>query len=105
MVLGDWWKTAKFWLLAAVAVGFSVLVLVVRGLLQKKVSGEEPGFVGLPPAPAIIQDAANQAYEDSLTVKAAVKATTEIKKEQLTVITKIEDKKARRAALASFVNS
>ena len=103
--MGDWWKHAKFWLLAGLAVGFSILVLVVRGLLQKKGTPGEVGFGGLPPAPAALQNAADQAYEDSVRVKATTKATTETQKAQLADISKMEDRKARRKALADFVSS
>jgi len=101
--MGAWWTHAKFWLLAAVAIGFSVLVLVLRGLLQKKGKIEDPGFGGLPPAPAVLQQAADNAYEASVAVKATSKATTEAQKTQLADISKLEDRKARRKALADFV--
>lgn len=100
-----WWTHAKFWLLAAVAIAFSILILVVRGLLQKKGKTENEGFGGLPPAPAVIQQAADQAYENSITVKATTKATTEEQKKRLADISKMEDRKARRKALADFVSS
>lgn len=103
--MGDWWKHAKFWLLAAVAVGFSILVLVLQSLLRKKGKSGDLGFGGLPPAPAVIQQAADRAFEDSVTVKATTKATTEAQKAQLATIAKIDDAKARRKALADFVSS
>lgn len=99
----DLLKHAKFWLFAAVAVGFSILALVVRGLLQQKTDPSDVGFAGLPKAPAPIQQAADNAYEASLTIKATTKAATEAQKTQLTEIGKMDDKKARRQALANFV--
>ena len=103
--MGDWWKHTKFWMLAAVAVGFSILVLVLRGLLRKRGKTDDLGFGGLPPAPAVIQQAADRAYEESVTVKATTKATTDAQKAQLATIAKIDDRKARRKALADFVSS
>ena len=101
--MGAWWTHAKFWLLAAVAIGFSILVLVARGLLRQKGKSADLGFGGLPPAPAVLQQAADKAYEDSVKVKATTKATTEVQKAQLADISKMEDRKARRKALADFV--
>ena len=103
--MAAWWTHAKYYFLAAVAIAFSILVLVIRGFLQKKGKQENEGFGGLPPAPAAIQQAADQAYEDSIVVKATTKATTEMQKIQLANISKMEDRKARRKALADFVSS
>lgn len=103
-----WWKTAKFWLLAAVAIGFSIIVLVFRQLFQGPkagTGGESPGFGGLPPAPAPIQEAADSAYEASLAAKATAKAATEIQQQRLAEIAKIEDKRQRRKALSDFIGS
>lgn len=101
----DWWTHAKSWLLIAAAVGLSILVLVLRSLMMKKGTPQEPGFAGLPPAPAALQAVADDAYEASITVKANAKATNEASKVQLAEISKMEDRKARRAALASFVKN
>lgn len=101
--MGDWWKHAKYWFWAAVAIGFGVLLLVIRGLLQKK--GEEGKSSGLPEAPAVIQAIADKAFEDSIKVRAATKAQTDAQKAQLETISKIDDAKARRKALADFMTS
>lgn len=103
--MGAWWTHAKYWLWAAVAVGFGVLLLVIRGLLQQKTKPEDAGIGGLPAAPAVIQAAADQAYENSITVRASTKATTDAQKTQLADIGKIDDAKARRKALADFLTS
>jgi len=103
--MGAWWTHAKFWFLAAAAIGVSVLVLVLRGLLQKKGQIEDPGFGGLPPAPAGLQQAADNAYEASVTVKATTKAKTVEQKTRLDAILKLEDKKVRRKSLADFAMS
>lgn len=103
--MAAWWTHAKYWLWAAVAVGFGVLLLVIRGLLQKKTDPENAGFGGLPAAPAVIQAAADQAYENSIAVRASTKATTEAQKTQLVDIGKMEDAKARRKALSDFLTS
>jgi hypothetical protein len=101
----DWWTHAKSWLLIAAAVGFSILILVLRSLMMKKGTTQDPGFGGLPPAPAALQTAADDAYEASITVKANAKATSEASKVQLVEISKMDDRKARRAALANFVKN
>jgi len=101
-------KNMKFWLLAAVAIGFSILILVVRSLFQKPSTSEKPetpGFGGLPPAPAAVQDAAEKAHEEALTAKAASQAVTDEKKKQLSEIGNMPDRKARREALAAFIQS
>ena len=104
-----WWKQAKFWLFAAVAVAFSILVLVLRSLFSKPPSGpknpEDPGYGGLPPAPVVVQQAAEKAHEEALQVKAAAKATTDDKQKKLAEIAKIEDRKAKRKALSDFINN
>lgn len=101
--MGGWWTHAKYWFWAAVAIGFGVLLLVIRGLLQKKGGSENTG--GLPQAPAVIQAIADKAFEDSVKVRATTKATTDAQKAQLETISKIDDAKARRKALADFMTS
>lgn len=102
--MGAWWTHSKYWFWAAVAVGLAVLVLVLRGIFQKKGKTGDSGFGGLPPAPEVIQRIADTAYENSVTVKANTRAETAAQKEVLVIISKIEDGKARRKALADFVN-
>lgn len=101
----NWWTHTKAWLLLAVAVGVSVLLLVLRALMLKKGESVTPGFGGLPPAPVALQTAAEAAYDASVEVKATTKATTAAAKLQLEEISKMEDRKARRAALALFVKN
>jgi hypothetical protein len=103
--MGAWWTHAKFWFLAAAAIGVSVLVLVLRGLLQKKGQVEDPGFGGLPPAPIKLQQAADSAYEASIYVKATNRAETIETKKRLESIMKIDEPRKRRSALADFVNN
>lgn len=100
-----WWTHIKYWLWAAVAIGFGVLLLVLRGLMMKKTDPANAGFGGLPAAPGVIQAAADQAYENSIAVRAATKATTDAQKAQLADIGKMDDAKARRKALADFLTS
>lgn len=103
-----WWKTWKFWVIAGVAILFSVAILIIQKILSERYKDKLPkdvGFGGLPAAPALLQQAADTAYEDALKTKAEKKAETEEKKTQLAEISKMDDKKQRRAALANFMNS
>lgn len=101
-----WWKTWKFWVIAGVAVLAGVVVLVLQKVLADRFKDKLPkeaGFGGLPAAPPLLQEAADRAYEEALTAKAESKAKTEEKKAQLAEISKMDDKKQRRAAMADFM--
>jgi len=103
-----WYKNVKFWALAALAICISIAVLALRALFQAPVEqhqDEQPGFGGLPPAPKAIQQAAEKAYEEAVVVKAVSKATTDEKKKQLDDISKVDDGRERRKALAKFVEN
>lgn len=98
-------KSMKFWLWVAVAVGLAVLALVVRSLFGSTddTKSGTVGYGGLPPVSEPLQQAVEQAHEEALTAKAESKAVTDEKKKQLSDIGKIPDKKARRQALATFI--
>lgn len=103
-----WWKNVKLWLLVAAAFALSILVWVLRGLFSKgptvASNPEDPGFGGLPPAPAVIQDAADAAFDSAQEIKAGTKAKTEAELAELQRIAAIAERKARRKAYSDFIN-
>ena len=104
--LSLWWKQAKWVFIALVGVAFAVLVWCLRGMFDDNSNHPKPEDGGyLPPPPKPLQDAADKAAEESMVAKAGAKAVTNMKKQELDTITKIDDGKARRKALAAFLKT
>ena len=101
-----WMVQAKWVLLALVAVGIAVLTLALRGLFDANSNhpkASEGGF--LPKVSETLQQAVDGAAATALAQKAATKAVTEEKRQQLSNLSAIQDAKARRKALADFYNT
>lgn len=101
-----WVKTLKWILWVVLAVAVAVVAWTLRSLFAgPKVPKTEGQNSYLPPVPAPIQVAVDQAHEDALVAKVESKVKTEEKKKELEVILATPDVRARRKRLAEFANS
>lgn len=97
------WASIKnyFWLALIVVV--PILILILKGFFAKG-DATRPGQL-LPDVPQGLKDRAEKAEEEALVVRAEVRVRTEVKKEELETITKIDDGAERRKRLAEFLNT
>ena len=99
-----WLKTSKFWVYSLLALGISILTLVLKSFFTKPTDNDHGKFT-IPPPPAPIQAAVDKAEDDSMMSQAQAAATSEAAQKQLAGIAAVTDGVQRRKQLALFLQN